>query len=121
MNNSEKKESGLNKNSESKFIVNIYGFLAVIFVIIPEWIAELGISLESLNLEDKLPDRTFRGLDNSYFYISELIMKELRIAAAKLRVFGYSTDNKEILRKRVLKKIKRIGSMRVLRENQNSS
>ena len=107
MNNNPKNNNGFNKNNSSKFLSNLYGLLAVIFVLIPEWIAEYGIDLGYDNFKNILP-KTKNSLNrNPYIFLNGLKIKELRYLASKMFIHGYSSDCRKSLIKRIHRRIKK--------------
>ena len=106
MKNKSKKESSLNNENNSNLLVTFYSIMAVIFVLIPEWIAELGISIENDQFKNKLPKYKYNLQDNPYLYTSTLSIKDLRLLAYKLKIHGYSSHTKVLLIKRILKRLR---------------
>ncbi len=103
-----------NKDIE-KLRLNIYGLLAILIVIIPEWFAELALRVgykDINNIQIK------KGAWNKYpsLKLASMNTKELRILANKLKIFGYSSDTKAILSKRILKRLKRRRARKILKE-----
>ena len=93
--------------NKKDFMITIYGLMAVIFVLIPEWIAEYGISLDNDQFKNTLPSKSIFDFNNPNIYISGLGLKELRQVAAKLNLWGYSSDDKNLLSKRILKQLRK--------------
>tara|TARA_B100000214_G_scaffold209706_1_gene152263 strand:+ start:552 stop:902 length:351 start_codon:yes stop_codon:yes gene_type:complete len=104
MNNKNKKT--LNNIKTPKHIVYMYSFLAVLFVLIPEWLASLGISIEDDEFKSHLPYQEV-NFNNLEIYLSDKSLYELRYLANIYKIFCYSNDNKNELRKRVMRKLKR--------------
>ena len=101
----------MKKNNVKKHIenarINIYNILAILIVIIPEYFAELIYTLEVSQHKNVIPKE-----GDAWNYITELKLSkmniyELRLMAKKLRIHGYSSDNRKILIKRIEKKSKR--------------
>ena len=107
-----KKEGNVYKKRESRFIINIYAVLAIVFVLIPEWIAELGITLQNDEFKDVIPKHKISLTQNSYFYIFSLNARELRVLASKLRIHGYSNENKRTIRERIVLVLKKKNSIK---------
>tara|TARA_Y100001968_G_scaffold50564_1_gene41239 strand:- start:16352 stop:16726 length:375 start_codon:yes stop_codon:yes gene_type:complete len=104
-------------NKAPKILVNFYGIMAVIFVIVPEWIAEFGIRLENYDLNNELPKNKNTIDKDTYLYISNLEINQLRLMASKLRIMGYSAENKRSLQKRILKSLKRRKSIEFIQKS----
>ena len=87
-------------------IITFYGFMAIVFVLIPEWIAEYGISFDNNQFKNNLPSKN--DFDNNRYplFIYEMNLKELRELALKLKIYGYSSENKRNLSERIHRKIK---------------
>ena len=101
-----KNSNKIKKESLPKIITNIYGILAVMFVLIPEWLAEITLSISKDQLKDQIIDTKDYWESNPYLFVSALTIKELRLFACKLEINGYSSENQSSLKKRVLKKLK---------------
>ena len=84
-----------------------YGILAVIIVLIPEWLAEISFNLNNPINVNTIPS-------NGPIWDSELKLKlnllsiyELRVLAEENNLFGYAGDNKRILIKRLIKELRK--------------
>ena len=98
----------------SKLMINIYGLMAILFVIIPEWMAELGISIDSNYFENELPETKYQIFEDKNPYLKNLNIKELRLIASDINLICYSCDNKRILLKRVERRIKYIEKIKLI-------
>tara|TARA_Y100001968_G_scaffold162996_1_gene149053 strand:- start:84 stop:431 length:348 start_codon:yes stop_codon:yes gene_type:complete len=87
------------------FMITIYGLMAVIFVLIPEWIAEYGINLDNGQFKNTLPRKSIFDLNNPYLFIAGMSLKELRSMASQLNIWGYSSEDKKSLSKRIVNQI----------------
>tara|TARA_Y100001968_G_scaffold119043_1_gene108479 strand:+ start:1026 stop:1373 length:348 start_codon:yes stop_codon:yes gene_type:complete len=96
------------------FMISIYGLMAVIFVLIPEWIAEYGINLNNDQFKNILPRKSIFDVNNPYLYIAGMSIKELRSMASKLDIWGYSSEDKKSLSKRILKKLSKKNREKVI-------
>ncbi len=76
-------------------MVQLYGVLAVLTVLIPELIATFTLSLNSSSQEDSLPS------------LSTMTLLELRKIGKELKLLGYSSENKKSLSKRIAKRLGR--------------
>ncbi|WP_320676588.1 Rho termination factor N-terminal domain-containing protein [Prochlorococcus sp. MIT 1300] len=82
-------------NVFTKGMVQLYGVLAVLTVLIPELIATFTLSLNSSSQEDSLPS------------LSTMTLLELRKIGKELKLLGYSSENKKSLSKRIAKRLGR--------------
>ena len=94
---------------------NLYGILAVIIVIIPELFAEIAISLKSSISQTKfdINQETWRKEPELFLY--SMKMSGLRKIARELKIYGYSTDNRNELTTRILNKIKNHRTTKMLK------
>ncbi len=84
--------------------INIYNILAVIIVIIPEFLAEFIYSIGISPYNNKLPNEGFAWSHNAELKLSRMNIFELRILAQKLCIHGYSNENRDSLIQRIKKK-----------------
>ena len=117
MNNSNSKNNLDTKNKAPKFLINLYGILAVIFVLIPEWIAEFGITFDNDYFKNNIPKYKSNYSEINYLYISTLTIKELRLLASKLKILGYSNENKKFIKRRILRVIKNQKRIEFIKES----
>tara|TARA_Y100001968_G_C19451634_1_gene769089 strand:+ start:7940 stop:8284 length:345 start_codon:yes stop_codon:yes gene_type:complete len=96
---------GVKPKSSNKILTNFYGVLAVIFVLIPEWIAELTLSISEKEYKDDIINVKNFWAKNPFLFVSSLTIKELRLLAYKLKIHGYASENQHGLQKRVIKKL----------------
>ena len=94
------------KNIE-KARINIYNILAILIVIIPEFFAELIYSLEISQHKSLLLNEGEAWEKNTELKLSKMNIYELRIMAKRLHIYGYSSDNKNSLIRRIERKSKR--------------
>tara|TARA_Y100001968_G_C19143702_1_gene612691 strand:+ start:362 stop:730 length:369 start_codon:yes stop_codon:yes gene_type:complete len=104
----------MNKNKEKldnqfddppKLLINIYGILAILFIIIPEWMAEIAITLGNGSHEDRIPIKSNDWNTKPDLKLSTMNIRELRHLAKELKIHGYSNENQQTLSKRILKKL----------------
>ena len=88
------------------FLITLYSFMAVIFVLIPEWIAEYGINIDYDQFKNTLPSKKKFNRNNPHLIIYGKDLRELRKIARKLKIIGYASDNKKSLYVRILRKLK---------------
>ena len=93
-------------NPLPKSVVNLYGVLAVIIVLIPEWMADIGILLLNRGYEDELPIESTAWESSPELKLAKLKVLELRQLAKKLKVQGYSSDTRDELYQRLLKRLR---------------
>ena len=101
----EDQSSGL--KPPSKLIVNLYSLLAVLLVLIPEWIAEIAITIGNNSNKLILPSADSIWFHKPDLILSRMSIKELRLLAYDMRLINYSSESKESLSKRLLKKLKK--------------
>ena len=65
----------------AKGIAEIYRVLAVLIVLIPEWMAEFSITILSINSEKELPKNNKRWEQLTELRLSTLNIRELRLLA----------------------------------------
>ena len=98
----------MNNNQFQKHIekarINLYNVLAILIVIIPEFFAELIYTLEVSQHKSLLPNEGEAWKNNTELKLSKMNMYELRLMAKKLRIHGYSSDNRNSLLRRIERK-----------------
>ncbi len=94
------------KNIE-KARINIYNILAILIVIIPEFFAELIYTIEVSQHNNILQEEGEAWEDNTELKLSKMNIYELRLMAKRLRIHGYSSDNRNTLIRRIEMKYKR--------------
>ena len=100
-------DKDINLEEEKKIIKALYALMAIMFVLIPEWMAEQGIKFNNLQFDGHIPEDNNLISKNPYLYVTSINVKELRNLARKLNIQEYSRESKEILTKRVLRKLKK--------------
>ena len=102
------KNNELQKNIE-KARINIYNILAILIVIIPEFIAELIYTIEISQHKNILRNEGEAWQNDTELKLSKMNIYELRLMAKQYRILGYSSDNRNLLIRRIKKKsMKRI-------------
>ena len=73
-------------------MVELYGLIAVLVVLIPEWLAEGTLTLGSAATTDSLPmsSRAWRTLPE--LRLASMTLLELRRLARQRRVYGYASE-----------------------------
>ena len=84
--------------------INIYSILAIIIVLIPEYIAEMIYAIEVSQHKSILINEGEEWKNNTELKLSKMNIFELRITAKKLRLNGYSCDNRNTLIRRIERK-----------------
>ena len=97
------KNNEFQKNIE-KARINIYNILAILIVIIPEFIAELIYSIEVSQHKSTLPIEGEAWENNTELKLSKMNIYELRLMAKNLCIYGYSNENRNSLVKRIKRK-----------------
>ena len=87
--------------------INVYNILAIIIVIIPEFIAELIYTMEVSQHKNLLANEGEAWNKNTELKLSKMNIFELRLMANQLRIHGYSSDNRNSLIKRIGRKSNR--------------
>ena len=87
--------------------INLYNILAILIVIIPEFFAELIYTIEASQNKELLPTEGEAWENNQELKLSKMNLYQLRLMAKKLRIFGYSCDNRNSLIQRIERKSKR--------------
>ena len=100
------KNNKLEKNLE-KARINLYNILAILIVIIPEYLAELIYTFEVSQHKGILPNEGDAWEKNSELRFSKMNIYELRLMAKKLSIHGYSNENRNSLIRRINRKSKK--------------
>ena len=100
------KHNDLNKQIE-KARINLYNILAILIVIIPEFFAELIYTIEVSQSKGVLPNEGEAWENNTELKLSKMNIFELRLMANQLRIHGYSSDNRNSLIRRIVRKSNR--------------
>ena len=82
-------------------LILIYG-LIIFPVIVPEKIAELFLYITNINKTNKIKLNNKEWNSRIELKLSLLTIRELRLIAKKIGLYGYSTDNRKILIQRLL-------------------
>ena len=100
------KNNGVQKHIE-KAKINFYNILAVLIVIIPEFFAELIYTIEVSQHKRELPNEGDAWEKNTELKLSRMNLYDLRLMAKRLRIHGYSSDNRSSLIRRIERKTSR--------------
>ena len=87
--------------------MELYGLIAVLVVLIPEWIAEGTLSLGAKKNRSNLPmaSRAWRTLPE--LQLASMNLSALRQLGRQLRLWGYASESRDRLTARLLNRIKR--------------
>ena len=96
-------------NPVPKGVAQIYGLIAVLIVLIPEWLAETVLALSHSSTEKSLPKKGILWEEIPELQLAEMNIRDLRNLAMRLQLHGYSNENRNALSKRVLIAFKRKG------------
>ena len=95
-----------------KGVVELYGLLAVLFVLVPEWMAAGAMrGFGDGRGSSELPLRTKAWQRIPELRLATLSMAELRLLARQRWIWGYASLNRERLSARLLKRLKRQADM----------
>ena len=86
--------------------INIYNILAILIVIIPEYIAELIYLIEESQHKEILPNEGVAWENDTELKLSKMNIYELRLMAKRLSIHGYSNENRNSLIRRINRKSK---------------
>ena len=86
-------------------LIQLYGLIAILIVIIPEKLAELVIAIISSSSKDQLPPTAQKWNTHPDLLLASMNLRELRNFAKRLKVHGYSGDNRANLYKRLLERL----------------
>ena len=87
-------------------LVELYGLLAVLFVLVPEWMADGALSgLRQSRDGSLLPMPTSAWQRIPELRLAAMNLRELRQLAKQLRLWRYSSLNREQLSSSLLRKI----------------
>ena len=95
------------KRQIEKAKINIYNILAILIVIIPEFFAELIYTIEVSQHKNSIPEEGEAWENNTELKLSKMNIYELRLMAKRLHIYGYSSDNRNTLIRRLERKSKR--------------
>ena len=92
------------QNKLEKARINIYNILAILIVIIPEFFAELIYTIEVSQHKSLLPNEGEAWENNTELKLSRMNICQLRLMAKELHIHGYSSDNRNSLIRRIVRK-----------------
>ena len=97
------KNNKLEENIE-RARINLYKFLAILIVIIPEYFAELIYTFEATQHNETLPNEGEAWQKDIELRLSKMNIHELRLMAKRLSIHGYSNENRNSLIRRIYRK-----------------
>ena len=116
MNNKNEHKEKVKATNLENLRIRFYGLLAIIFVLIPEWMAEVGLTIENDQFKSDLPTNEDYIYTDAYYFISSLKLRKMRKIASLLKIHGYSCDNRKKLITRLMTKLKHRKSMELVLE-----
>ena len=90
-------------------LVELYGLIAVLVVLIPEWMAEGTLNLDPSGAEASLPMRSRAWRSLPELRLAAMTMAELRFLAREMMLFHYAMDSRDVLTARLLRRLRRRG------------
>ena len=87
--------------------INLYNILAILIVIIPEYLAELIYTIEVSQHKGVLPREGDAWTNETELKLSKMNIYELRLMAKRLCINGYSSENRNSLIRRINSKSKK--------------
>ena len=91
-----------------KGLVEFYGLLAVLFVLVPEWLAGNALAqFQDNNSEASLPATSAAWKRVPELMLASLSMHELRVLARSRGLFGYQRELRDELNIRLLKQLRK--------------
>ena len=88
-------------------LVELYSLIAVLVVLIPEWLADGTLNLGQASGRDPLPTSARAWSTLPELRLASMSMLEVRRLARRLRLLGYASQNREQLTTRLLKRSRR--------------
>ena len=88
-------------------LVELYGLIAVLVVLIPEWIADGTINLGQINGVDSLPMRARAWRTLPELRLASMSLSQMRNLARELRLLHYAMDTRSRLNARLLRRLRR--------------
>ena len=89
-------------------LVELYGLLAVLIVLVPEWLAGSALaSLQDPAKEDMLPSTSSAWRRVPELLLASLSMRQMRQLARSQGLIGYSRQCREEISSRLLQRLKR--------------
>ena len=87
-------------------VVELYGLIAVLVVLIPEWLADGTISIGQATGPETLPMRSRAWRTVPELRLAAMNLRELRKLARQLRLVQYGSSHREQLTARLLRRLR---------------
>ena len=87
-------------------LVELYGLIAVLVVLIPEWLADGTLNLDPSRAETSLPMRSRAWRAMPELRLAAMNMAGLRSLAREMRMFHYAMESRDALTARLLRRLK---------------
>ena len=88
-----------------KSVTNLYGLIAILLVVIPEWLAERTILLSEIISDYKMPKEGAAWQLEDELRLASMSLFDLRKLAKEVNLTGYSSESRFLLTKRILTKL----------------
>ena len=88
-------------------LVELYGLIAVLVVLIPEWLADGTLSVGAANGAEPLPARGRAWRTLPELRVASMNLLEIRRLCRQLHMFGYASQNRDQLTRRLLRRSRR--------------
>ena len=88
-------------------LVELYGLIAVLVVLIPEWMADGTLNLDPSSAEASLPIRSRAWRSLPELRLAAMTMAELRSLAREMMLLYYAMDSRDALTARLLRRLQR--------------
>ena len=88
-------------------LVELYGLIAVLVVLIPEWMAHGTLNLDPSGAQASLPMRSRAWRSLPELRLAAMTMAEMRFLAREMMLFHYAMDSRNALTARLLRRLRR--------------
>ena len=88
-------------------LVELYGLIAVLVVLIPEWLADGTLNLGQAKGPAALPMRSRAWRTLPELRLAAMTLAELRQTAYEMRMYQYATSTRDQLTTRMLRRLRR--------------
>ena len=88
-------------------LVELYGLIAVLMVLIPEWLADSTINIGQARGPSTLPMRARAWRTLPELRLAAMSLKEMRQMASEMRLLQYGNQSRDQLTTRMLKRLRR--------------
>ena len=107
MNAPQEREEARRLHPLPRGLVELYGLIAVVVVLIPEWLAEGTITLGNATRASDLPMRARAWRVLPELRLASMSLAELRQLACQLRMYAYASESRDALTARLLRRARR--------------